>query len=107
MGMVNMKTDREEAQEVTNEVAGDTPAYPYGLELRLDDKSLEKLGMAAPPAVGSVLMITARVEVTSASQHQTQDREAESSSCWQITDLEVQPAKRDAKAMYPNSKMND
>ncbi len=103
MAMVNMKMDPEEAKEQVTPEVGDAPQYPYGLELRLDDKSLAKLGMTSPPAVGTEMSITARVVVSSASQYQTQGGEAEASSCWQITDMEASSvsAKGDkAQALY-------
>lgn len=89
--MINMKMSAEEAKEdccVTQD-ASDQPRYPYGLEIRLDESSLAKLGITAPPAVGTELTISAKVVVTSASQYQTQGNDPESSSCWQITDMEL------------------
>lgn len=90
--LVNMQQDAEEARELGAPEADDAPRYPYGLELTLDDKSLAKLGLTTPPAVGTQLTITALVTVTSASSYQTQGNEAESSSRWQITDLGIAPA---------------
>lgn len=87
-----MKQDPEEARELAAPEAADAPQYPYGLELRLDDKALAKLGLTTPPAVGTQLTITALVTVTSASSYQTQGGEAEASSCWQITDMGIAPA---------------
>ena len=99
--MVSMKMDKEEAKEATQPDVADAPEYPYGLELRLDDKGLEKLGLASPPEVGKVMTITAKVVVTSASSHQTQGGEAEASSCWQITDMEIQDSGKDiATVLY-------
>lgn len=87
--MVNMQQSAEESQEANEPAVADAPKYPYGLELRLDEEALAKLGMDKPPAVGTEMMISAKVVVTSASQYQTQDGEAEASSCWQITDMEM------------------
>ena len=87
MAMVNMQQSVEEAQEELG--TSDAPKYPYGLELRLDEEALAKLGMSAPPAVGTVMTISAKVIVTSASQYQTLEGEPEASSCWQITDMEA------------------
>jgi hypothetical protein len=92
MAMVNMQMSAEEAKEQTEPTAADAPKYPYGLELRLDDDALAKLGLTQPPAVGTKLTIHCAVEVTSASSYQTQGQEAEASSCWQITDMEIRPA---------------
>jgi hypothetical protein len=90
MALVNMMQSPEEAKEdYVIADPSDAPKYPYGLEIRLDEESLAKLGMTTPPAVGTQMLITAKVTVTSASQYQTQNGEAEASSCWQITDMEV------------------
>lgn len=91
MALVNMQQTAEEAKESNaccEPVSPDAPRYPWGLELNLDEGTLAKLGITAPPAVGTTMMITAKVVVTSASQYQRQGGEKESSSCWQITDLE-------------------
>ena len=97
--MISMKMDKEETQEVAEPSGTDAPEYPYGLELRLDDKSLEKLGLSAPPEVGKTMTITAKVIVTSASSYQTQGGEAEASSCWQITDMEIQDSGKSAASV--------
>lgn len=101
MALVNMQQSAEEAKEHGNccePVASDEPRYPYGLELHLDEDTLAKLGITAPPAVGTTMMITAKVMVTSASQYQRQGGEKESSSCWQITDLECGSSATDQQA---------
>lgn len=95
MALVNMKQSAEEAKEngcCAAPDSSDAPQYPWGLQISLDEESLAKLGMSAPPAVGSQMTITARVTVTSASQYQTQGNEKEASSSWQITDMEVSAA---------------
>lgn len=102
MALVNMKQSAEEAAEA-NSISSDSREYPYGLEIRLDEEQLSKLGFTNPPPVGTQLTIKAMVTVTSASQYQSQDSEPESSSCWQITDLEVGggASKDAAAALYP------
>lgn len=84
-----MKQDKEEAGEGMDCYYS---AYPYGLELRLDNSALAKLGLTQPPAVGTVIMIQAQVTVTEARASQDQEGEIESSSCWQITDMGIEPA---------------
>lgn len=90
MQMVSMKKDPEEASEGVSGCINS--AYPYGLELRLDDSALAKLGLTQPPAVGTAIMISAQVTVTEARASQDQEGEIESSSCWQITDMAIEPA---------------
>jgi hypothetical protein len=91
MALVNMMQSAEEAKENSaccTDDSPDEPRYPYGLELSLDEETLAKLGITAPPAVGTTMMITAKIVVTRASSYQTQGKDPESSSAWQITDLE-------------------
>jgi hypothetical protein len=110
MALVNMQRSKEEIKEASTpaESSEDAPRYPWGLALSLDDDSLTKLGFTDPPAVGTVLTITARVEVCSSRQYQTLGAESEMSSDWQITDMAAtmgDPSNKDHKDLYPNSKM--
>lgn len=102
MALVNMQQSAEEAKEDSGVAdPSDAPRYPYGLELSLDEESLAKLGMTAPPAVGTVFNITAKVVVTRSASYHTQGKETESSSSWQITDMECgtsATSKQDAAA---------
>lgn len=106
MQMISMKQDKEESAEGAMPDCCDS-AYPYGLELRLDDGSLGKLGLTQPPAVGTVITITAQVTVTEARASQDQEGEVESSSCWQITDMAIEPASSTsataAGLLYPSN----
>jgi hypothetical protein len=103
--MISMKLTPEEAKQESHCVpCDDSPAYPYGLSLSLDDKSLEKLGITALPAVGSKMVLRALVEVSSTSQHENQ-KDKDISVSLQITDMDIEPS-RDATALYPNSNMS-
>lgn len=107
--MISMKLSKEEAGKMSGAVEikpGDGPAYPYGLCLYLDDETLKKLGFGDPPAVGSELMLVAKVTVTSTGVNQQQDGDKEARCDLQITDMELAGASRPATAMYPKSKMN-
>lgn len=98
MGLVNMKMSEQEVQEgygMPN--TADAPQYPYGLELRLDEEGLTKLGMPALPQVGQKMMITCRVEVNSVSQNESQEGGKRQNVCLQITDMEVGPDKPESQ----------
>ena len=41
------------------------PRFPFGLSVHLDSDSMEKLDMEKMPKVGTKMIMTARVEVTS------------------------------------------
>lgn len=90
MSLVSMKMSQEEAQEqYGSSPMMDAPEYPYGLTITLDEEALAKLGMPALPQVGQKMMITARVEVKSVSQYDSQGGEKEQTVCLQITDMEM------------------
>lgn len=95
MKLASMKIDRKaQRKSMEASVAMDSPAYPYGLELRLDQDSLKALGMEDKlPKVGKSLKLEALVDVTSVSEN---DRAGGGKTCsvsLQITDLALSPAK--------------
>jgi len=67
---------------------GPSPSYPYGLQLRLDNESLEKLGIDKLPRVGGTVTVTAEAKVTSVSQNESEGGSGMRRSCeLQITKL--------------------
>lgn len=46
------------------------PQYPYGLRVRLDNDTIEKLGLKKLPKVGDVRSLGARVKVASVSENE-------------------------------------
>lgn len=70
MAMVSMKREPER-EEMPGQVEMDEPIYPEGLCLELESDDLEKLNITSPPAIGSVMTVTARVYVKSAGETQT------------------------------------
>lgn len=98
MSLVNMKMSAEEAKEqYGSSPVQDAPEYPYGLSIDLDEEALAKLGMPALPQVGQKMMITARVEVRSVSQFDSQGGDKEQRVCLQITDMELGADKAQAE----------
>jgi hypothetical protein len=87
MSMINMK-QAVKREEVPGEIESDEPRYPYGLCIRLDKDSLEKLGITALPKVGGEMMITAKAVVKSTSAYDTQGG-TDMSVELQITDMDV------------------
>lgn len=91
MAMTSMVLTPDEAKEEMGcsvPSDNDTPRYPYGLSLYLDDETLAKLGITAMPDVGTKLRLVAQVDVTGNSQRQTQDGKDVSMDL-QITDMEL------------------
>ena len=106
--MQSMKMTKAEAKTYLGGPTepGDAPAYPYGLTLYLDDDTLKKLGIAETPAVGTEMLLQARVVVTSCGMNQEQDGDKKSRCDLQITDMELHDGKpKGAAAMYAKSGM--
>lgn len=105
MNMVSMKMSREEAKECCETVACDAPEYPYGLCIDLNDDALDKLGLKALPAVGTVVMIQAQAIVTATSSNSTQGGEQEMRASLQITDMAVtaNDSRSSAERLYADS----
>lgn len=101
MNLVNMKRDRKEAAAETKEqLSGlDTPEYPYGLSISLDEDALAKLGITSLPAVGKTLMLHAEVVVSSVSEHKELDGDACKNCTLQITDMALGADAPDTAAM--------
>ncbi len=100
----SMKIDEKdrEGQKVATDQAPESPAYPWGLQVRLDDATLDKLGVDKLPKVGGELMLIAKVKVVSVSQSATESYKNKSVEL-QITHmcLEAVPAdKDDATVLY-------
>lgn len=93
--LVSMKMSRSEREEKykPSEVSMDAPVYPYGLEVRLDNDALEKLGIELPE-VGTEMLLIAKVKVTGASSNESENGKNRSVSL-QITDMCLED---DAKA---------
>lgn len=102
--LVNMQMPKKKIEEqvATESPAADMPIYPWGLQVRLDEDSLDKLGMEKLPAVDGELMLIAKVKVVgvSSNEHSSngKGKHKHKSVELQITDLclEDVPADKDA-----------
>ena len=90
-GLVDMKMSKAEVKEKNSPsqvVSSESGRYPYGLELRLDDDSVSKLGIDLPD-VGTEVSVTAKGKVQSAESRDSADGGKRLSCCIQITKLKV------------------
>lgn len=98
--LVSMKLTKSERKEMASpaETAYDGPEYPYGLQVNLDDDTIEKLGLAMPK-VGGELTLTACVRVTSVASSEHERGSKNRSVSLQITDMAIEkkPKSRDEK----------
>lgn len=84
---IEKKPEEQSAAEIMYPKAADMPEYPYGLELRLGNEELEKLGLFTLPEVGKELTLQAKVKVTSVSSNEHLDGKPYKGVCLQITDM--------------------
>lgn len=91
MALKDMKLDAKAAKETMLCCAEpETPMYPYGLRLCLDDDTLEKLGITSLPEVGIEVAIMAKATVVEVEVCQSQDGETHREMDLQITKLDVE-----------------
>lgn len=89
--MKSMKMSAEERKNGGPETAAvPKEDYPYGLRVRLNSDSIEKVGMTELPKVGTKMVMLARVEVVSTGQYQT-DSGKDQNMELQITHLDFGP----------------
>jgi hypothetical protein len=69
--LVDLKLPKSKTKEGPVEVAADRPQYPYGLQLRLDNDTIQKLGIDDMPKVGDTFELEGKAVVTSVSQNES------------------------------------
>lgn len=90
-GLVDMKLAKKSKKEMEGPCCApdsSSERYPYGLTLRLDNESMEKLGIDLPD-VGEEYTITAKATAIEASANETSDGGKRVSCTLQITKLKV------------------
>jgi hypothetical protein len=65
-------------------------AYPYGLEVRLEEESLDKLGIEEMPKAGTKMTLTAEVEVSGSSSSARMGENPRRSLTLQITKMALE-----------------
>lgn len=99
MALKDMKVTKAEAKAEKEKYASpiscgqDGDRYPYGLEVRLDNDSLKKLGITTLPKVGSKMTLTALVVVESASENQRREGGSRRDMTLQITKMDLSKGK--------------
>jgi len=74
----------------TVEFVKDSPRYPWGLNIGLENEVLENLGIEKLPSVGDVVVICAKARVESVSMSENQDKTKNRRVQLQITDMEIE-----------------
>lgn len=101
--LVSMKMSKAEAKKLMEPSLAerDRPRYPWGLTVRLDKDSLDKLGIDELPGVGDSYVLIAKVDVVSVSSNQSEGGSSKNLEL-QITQmcLEDEGAVDAAKTLY-------
>lgn len=91
--LVDMKFTKAEAkaqaEEYTKPSPDNEPSYPWGLEIRLEDESLAKLGITTLPEIGAEFHLSVVATVKSASESRMASGRTDRCVCLQITMLGV------------------
>lgn len=96
MNMVDMKLPKKTEKEMKAECmpcgsTADQPRYPYGLEVRLDEDSIDKIPGASEYNVGDKIMLIAEMCVTSKSASERQGGKPRCSVSMQIEKMSCEP----------------
>lgn len=93
MQMKNMKVDNPASDQAQPTMMSDPSDYPYGLCLRVDEDSIDTLGLTDLPEVGTEIMIQAKA-VVRATAISDQEGDQNRSMELQITDLGLEIGKK-------------
>jgi hypothetical protein len=80
LNLTEMKRTAPELKEASAPVESKPSPYPWGLSLRLEEESLEKLGLSTLPKVGTEFIIVARACVTEVSEHESTESDGKRQS---------------------------
>ena len=103
MEMKNMMIPKGKQETIVAEAVKESPRYPYGLNLRLENEAIDKLGIKEMPEVGEEVMVMAKAKVESCSMNEQSDGKKYRTISLQITDMmlhDVEEKMDHAKALY-------
>jgi hypothetical protein len=109
--LVDMKFTKAEAKAQAEEYSkpspDNEPSYPWGLQIRLEDESLSKLGITTLPEIGAEFHLTVVAEVQSATESRMASGRTDRCVCLQITmmgiDLQESAAEERGERSTPKS----
>jgi len=93
-----MKRDHAMRERASAPVMLEEPAYPWGLEVNLDNEGLDRLKVDPLPEVGETMLLMARVRVTRVSSTDNEAGGKQRNIALQITDMGLEDGgeKKDA-----------
>lgn len=88
--LVNMRLSKKQSKAEVAISSEKGPRFPYGLQISLDDDSLEKLGFDELPAVGAEMIVVGVGKVTRAGENRSQSGVNRDVSI-QLERIEIEP----------------
>ena len=93
--MPSMKMNKKEKMTMPEKaVSYESPEYPYGLKLHLDNMVIERLGIEKIPDVESAMEVKAMAYVCYTSESSDEEMGENRAMSLQITDLEIKPVSK-------------
>ena len=97
--LVDMKLDKSEQKRLAEPtVAAEAPEYPYGLEIQLQEDSIEKLGIKNLPKPGDKFRLYSEVVTVDVGSNANVSGKKRAHLTLQITAMVLAPAKDDKSA---------
>ena len=87
-GMADMKMTAKDREHYVGSNMP-SPQYSYGLSIRLENDTLEKLGIKSLPAPGECFVIHAMADVESSTESKAKDNKGDRAVQLQITHMKV------------------
>lgn len=105
MKMISMELPdgQGKASEMPEEM--ESPRYPWGLQLHLENEQLKALGIESLPKVGESLTIVAKVKVTRCGEEEMEGEEVRRNMALQVTEMGLETGQMTDRfnARYPNT----
>lgn len=99
--LVSMERTPAEIKESEKPYEHEADKYPYGLSLRLEEETLEKLGITELPAVGTSMALLGLAVVESVGEHESSSGGPHRNLTLQVTELALDPEDTGSK-MFPS-----
>lgn len=94
----SMKLTQKDEKKSMESCVIENPKYPYGLTIRLENESIEKLGIGEIPESGKKMMVIAEVEVVGTNVRSMSNGKDHKSIELQITDMSLNDKEKKKEA---------
>jgi len=105
MKMTSMELPEGQGKAADMPAEMESPRYPWGLQLHLENEQIKALGIESLPKVGQSLTIVATVKVTRCGEEEMEGKEVRRSMALQVTEMGLETGQMNERlnARYPNT----